>query len=65
MTFRRVRRGGIFHRLADPDWDDPLDGSYAKVHGGRWNPPESFPVLYLNADENVARVPRPLNLQGF
>ena len=42
-------------RVADPDWEDPLDGTYARDAGGRWNPPGSFPVVYLNADERVAR----------
>jgi hypothetical protein len=42
-------------RVADPRWRDPLDPSYAKVRGGRWNPPGSFPTLYLNEDIETAR----------
>ena len=42
-------------RVADPDWDDPLDGRYAGERGGRWNPPESFPVVYLCRSVPVAR----------
>src|SRR5207247_2080584 len=30
-----------------PDWDAPLDGGFAKLRGGRWNPAGSFPVVYL------------------
>lgn len=47
--------GGRHLRLADPDWDDPLDASYAKTRGGRWNASGSFDVLYLNRDERTAR----------
>lgn len=42
-------------RFADPSWTNPLDGSYARTKGGRWNPPGSFPVVYLNANRDVAR----------
>jgi RES domain-containing protein len=52
---RRIRRGGDYVRVADPAWGDPLDGSYAAKKGGRWNPPDSFPVVYLNGDWDVAR----------
>jgi hypothetical protein len=41
--------------VADPDWDDPLDGRHAAERGGRWNPPESFPVVYLCRSIAVAR----------
>jgi hypothetical protein len=52
---RRIRRGGSYFRVADPDWPHPLDGSYAARSGGRWNPPNSFAVVYLNRDVRVAR----------
>jgi hypothetical protein len=51
-----VRRGGEYNRLAEPGWQDPLDTSFAKSTGGRWNPPGSYGVLYLNRDERVARL---------
>jgi hypothetical protein len=41
--------------VADPGWEDPLDGRFAAERGGRWNPPESFPVLYLCRSVEVAR----------
>jgi len=50
-----VTRGGVYVRVADPDWDDRLSGEFAKARGGRWNAPGSFPVVYLNGDERVAR----------
>jgi len=43
-------------RIADGDWKDPLDPGYAKVFGGRWNPPQSFPTVYLNEDLVTARI---------
>ena len=42
-------------RVADTAWRDPLDPSHAARIGGRWNPPDSFPTLYLNADLATAR----------
>jgi RES domain-containing protein len=42
-------------RVADPTWVDPLDTSFAEALGGRWNPPGSFPTLYLNEDLQTAR----------
>ncbi len=48
-------------RVADGAWRDPLDPSFAQHHGGRWNPPDSFPTLYLNEDRVTAR----LNLRSF
>ena len=52
---RTIRRDGPYLRVADPDWDDPLDGRFAAERGGRWNPPESFPVVYLCRTLDVAR----------
>ena len=45
----------MYSRVADPDWDDPLDPAYAAASGGRWNPAGAFGVLYLNATRDVAR----------
>ena len=50
-----IRRGGDYYRVADPDWTDPLDGSWSMKFGGRWNPAGSFPVVYLNRDRPTAR----------
>lgn len=64
MTFRTVRRGGEYHRVADPAWKRPLDGRYAMEAGGRWNPPGSFPAVYLNADVATARANVARRLEG-
>jgi RES domain len=56
VRFRTIERGGRYLRLADPDWNDPLDGGFAKARGGRWNAPGAFEVLYLNADRKAARL---------
>ncbi|MGZ8637616.1 MAG: RES domain-containing protein [Actinomycetota bacterium] len=55
MRFRHVVRGGRHVRVADPAWRSPLDGSYAAERGGRWNPPGSFPVVYLCSTAQIAR----------
>ena len=51
---RHVERGGLHFRVCDPSWKDPLDTSFAKSHGGRWNPVGSFGVVYLCATISVA-----------
>ena len=51
-----IRRGGTYNRLAESDWVDPLNTSYSKERGARWNPPGTFGVLHLNASERMARV---------
>jgi hypothetical protein len=61
LVAERLPDGHRWLRLADPAWDDPLDPGFAARLGGRWNPPGSFPVLYLNEDVVTAR----LNLRRF
>jgi RES domain len=61
---RTIRRGGPYLRVADPGWDDPLDGRFAAERGGRWNPPESFPVVYLCRSIEVARANVYRKLEG-
>jgi hypothetical protein len=51
-----VRRGGAYNRLAEPAWADPLDVSHSQRHGGRWNAPGTFGVLYLNRGVRTARL---------
>jgi hypothetical protein len=46
----------VWLRVAEPSWGDPLDPSYARDHGGRWNPPGSFSALYLTGDVATARM---------
>ncbi|HEX6287280.1 MAG TPA: RES family NAD+ phosphorylase [Acidimicrobiia bacterium] len=52
---KRLSDGHEWLRVADPDWVDPLDPSFAAERGGRWNPPGSHPTLYLNEDIATAR----------
>lgn len=52
----RLPDGRLWLRVASPDWDQPLDPSFARTTGGRWNAPSSFPTLYLNADVITARL---------
>jgi RES domain-containing protein len=47
-------RQGLSYRIYKPDWSNPGDTSYSKLHGGRWNPPGEFGALYLNATLAVA-----------
>lgn len=52
---RTVPITDVFYRVADPDWSDPLDPSFAAANAGqRWNPP-GLHCLYLNRDEQTAR----------
>jgi RES domain len=57
----RLPDGRTWYRIAEANWIDPLDPSFAAVVGGRWNPPGSHPTLYLNEDRITAR----LNLRTF
>lgn len=52
---KTVERGGRFFRVCDPEWEDSCDATLSARYGGRWNPPHSFPTLYLNADVATAR----------
>lgn len=67
MTPRRVRLPDkrVWLRVADSAWKDPLDTSYARKRGGRWNPPDSHATLYLNGDVTTARVQIEHMLAGF
>ena len=50
-----VSIGGHYYRVADPDWADPLDPSFASIPPGqRWNP-AGLLCLYLNHDKATAR----------
>lgn len=57
--------GAVWYRVADASWDDPLDPAFAQRHGGRWNPPGSFPTLYLNGDLPTARAQIERMLNGY
>ena len=46
----------IWLRVASTNWVDPLDPAWAGTLGGRWNPPNSFATLYLNADVATAQL---------
>ena len=52
-------------RIAGYDWTNPLDPSLARDRGGRWNPPDSFPTLYLNEDHVTARRNLRLFIDGW
>jgi RES domain-containing protein len=45
-TAPRRAYSGHGYRQQSPHYD-PLSGEGARIHGGRFNPPNSFPVLYL------------------
>ena len=47
--------------IADRARTDPLDPSFSGKRAGRWNPPDSFPMLYLNEDMMMEH----LNLRAF
>lgn len=61
LVVERLPDDHSWWRIADPSWADPLDPRFAQRRGARWNPPESFPTLYLNEDMVTAR----LNLRAF
>lgn len=61
MLAEQLADGHEWLRIADPAWRDPLDATFAQRLGGRWNPADSFAVLYFNEDLVTAR----LNLRRF
>jgi hypothetical protein len=42
--------GHVWLRITRPHYSDPFDTSHARRRGARWNPPDSWPTLYLNED---------------
>ena len=42
-------------RIAQAHWSDPLDPSFSRRGGGRWNPPGGHAALYFNGDLVTAR----------
>lgn len=52
---QRLPDGRVWLRVADAEWDDPLDPSCARERGGRWNSPASFDTLYVCVDLRTAR----------
>ena len=65
MRTELLADGHRWLRVADASWTDLLDPSYAAATGNRWNPPKSFPVLYLNEDVVTARINMQLFLAGL
>ncbi len=61
---RHLARGSEYLRVADPGWSDPLSPEHSRQRGGRWNPPGSFGVVYLNATLEVARAQVRHRLEG-
>jgi hypothetical protein len=45
-----VPDGHVWLRITRPHYADPFDPRFAQRRGGRWNPPDSWPTLYLNHD---------------
>lgn len=50
----RARFNGVVYRSIPHSGTDPLDGSYARDNGGRWNPPGSFEVIYTSCSIKAA-----------
>ena len=51
-------------RVVDPAWSDPLDASFSRRSGGRWNPAGAFGALYLCRDVETARANARRLLEG-
>ena len=54
----------LWVRVCRPEWDDPFDPEFARVRGGRWTPPGSWPTLYLSRDLSTARLQVARLLEG-
>ena len=50
MIATQVPDRHVWLRITRPHYADPFDPTFAQRRGGRWNPPESWPTLYLNED---------------
>lgn len=50
MIEQTLPDGHVWLRIVQPHYRDPFDPSFALRRGGRWNPPASWPTLYLNED---------------
>lgn len=61
---KMIRKGGRYFRVCDPVWIDCCETSFSAHFGGRWNPPDSFPVLYLNTTLETARANALRNYTG-
>jgi hypothetical protein len=61
---RHLEREGTYVRVVDPAWSDPLDASFSRRNGGRWNPPGTFAALYLCRDVETARANARRLLEG-
>lgn len=56
MRTEQLTNGYHWLRICDASWGDPLDDTYARRVGGRWNSPDSWRTLYLNEDTVTARM---------
>jgi len=55
VKLESIRRSGTYFRVFKPEWNDPLDTTYARRSSdNRWNPPGEFGALYLNKTLEVA-----------
>jgi hypothetical protein len=55
MITEPLPEGQVWFHVVDPAWDTPVDPATAEAAGGRWNPPGSFPTLYLAESMTAAR----------
>jgi RES domain len=46
--------GAVYRSIPHDSKTGPLDGSYARDNGGRWNPPGSFSALYTSCSVQAA-----------